>query len=1102
MQSGLKTFATLCLLFAGLVPSMRGAEPDDVIGLHFAQPPMEAKAKIWWFWGESVTTDAGITQDLEAMKRAGFGGVVLYEQVFSDPPDALKSLSPEWLARFRFAAAECARLGMTLEVNVSGGFVAGGPWITPALAMQRLVSSEMTVSGGKRVELSLPLPPVQLGFYRDVAVLAYPAPQGGEAPGQVKPTWSSQPALASFENLFASNKRVRISPPKDGSPVLLTADYGQPFTARSLSYTQRPNSKALIIATQVPTSWADDFYGQNMRLNPPIGHLEASDDGRSWRRLCELPAIGYQHDSWTQRTLSFPATTARFFRLNLHDWGRNTRANDDDLMLGGIALRAEARIDQWEPKAGNVADFSDPDKTPDYAPRDVIDPTQLVELTALLDAEGRLHWDAPPGEWTILRLGHTPTGAKIKHSRPELAGLECDKLSAAAVRVQFEHYVEVLLREVQRVPGAKLTGVGIDSNEHGAQNWTLRFPEEFKKRRGYELTRFLPAMVGRVVGNRDISDRFLYDVRRTIADLMSDEYFGAFKTLCHERGLSLTAQAPGIATCLTSDSIQAKGRTDIPMGEFWMTQTDGTLDCKEASSAAHVHGLPLAAAEAFTGSRAEVHPAMMKPFADAALALGINQFVVLAYVHQPWDERKPGVTEPRFYLPYQRHNTWWEESAGFWLTLARSSQLLRQGHSVNDLLYHLGGDTPLKIATWRLRPVPPTGYDYDVCNDEILLERTSVREGRIELPDGMSYRLLVLAGGPGLTLPAARKLRALVEAGAVVLASVKPTHSPSLGDGELADLELRQIVDALWGKAPLAGKGEKQSGLGRVLWGYSPAEALARLGLKPDFEAAPVNGPLEILYAHRKAKDRDFYFVANHGDQPRRITARFRVRGLTPKLWFPQTGEIAAPLEWQDTADGRIELPLLLEAHDSVFVVFDKTEAPQALPRERTKLIQDWPILKTLEGPWQLHFSPAWGGPEKTEFSALTPWNEASEAGIRHYSGAVLYRKSFELGPLEKDQKVLLDLGELCVLGAAKLNGKELGTAWKPPYVFEVSGALRPGRNELEVRVVNTWVNRLILDSTLPPTQRLSWTTDNPYRATDALTRSGLLGPVVLRKVD
>ncbi len=1085
-----------CTFAARATPSLAASDP---LAAAFATPPVSAKPTLWWFWGETVTTDHGITQDLEAMRRAGFGGVVIYEQVFTDRPDALKSLSPEWLARFRFAAAECARLSLTLETNISSGFVAGGPWITPALAMQRMVSSEIVVDGGRPVSLPLPQPPTRLDYYRDVAVLAYPAPAGADA--LPEPVRTSTPADIDLPALFNPKaQRIRIPASAENQRVLINLDYGRPVTTRSLTYSQRTNAKALIIATQMPTSWADDFYGENMRLNPPLGWLEVSGDTRTWLRVAQLPAIGYQHDTWTAQTVTFPAATGRHFRLNFENWGRNFRSNDTDLIIGNIELRGEARIDQWERKTGNVVDFSNPDLTPAYTGDEIIDPARILDITPHLAADGRLTWDAPPGRWTILRLGLTPTGAKTKHGRPENMGLECDKLSAAAVRVQWENYVGVLLREVKKVPGAKIAGVGIDSNEHGSQNWTPDFLQQFARRRGYDLRAFLPVMMGRVVGSREQSDEILHDVRRTTADLMSDEYFGTFQKLCHAEGMTSTAQAPGIATCLPSDNIQAKGRTDIPMGEFWMTQTDGTIDCKEAASAAHVYGLPIAAAEAFTGSKADADPAMMKPFADAALALGINKFVVLASVHQPWDDRKPGVTEDRFYLPYQRHNTWWEDSTPFWDTLSRSSHMLRQGLPVVDLLYHLGNDTPLKIATHRLRPAPPAGYDYDVCGDEVLLTRTRVENGRIVLPDGMSYRILVLAGGRHLSAPAARHLHALVTAGATVLGPVKPEGSPSFTDGPAGDAEVRRIADELWGPGPLSSAGEKTTGLGRVIWGHTPAEALATLNLTPDFSPLTNLSSAKLLFTHRRTSDRDIYFVANHGTTGTSGHARFRITGRIPELWNPETGDIATIDGWRET-DGATTVPLVLESHASTFVIFRPPTAPSFAknPPAPPALINDTPVLATIDGPWSVHFTPGWGAPENIALAQLASWTDHTTPGVRHYSGSATYTVAFDLHALPSTGRVLLDLGKVAVIASIKLNNHDLGIAWKAPYALDASDALRPGRNTLEVRVANLWVNRLIADSALPESERKTWVTWNPYKNTDPLRPSGLLGPVTLR---
>jgi hypothetical protein len=1064
---------------------------------------MEARPRVWWFWGESVTTNEGITRDLEAYHRVGFGGVVLYEQVFVAAPGALASLSPDFLARVRFAASECHRLGLALEVNASNGYCAGGPWITPELGMQRLVASETLVRGGLDRKLSLPQPATKLGYYRDVACLAYPTPAGGqELPS---PVLSSNAQDLDLDLMFGrklapgKTDKVRIRPRPDGQPVLIQLDYGNEVTLRCLSFSQRKNSKAPIIATQLVGKWGPNALGQGMRRNPEVGTLEASADGKLWQEVVSLPALGYQHDSWDRLTVSFAAVTARFFRLNLQGWGHNTPGRDDDLLIGAVVLHGAARVDRWESKSGNFADFSDPDRTPHYGPDEVVDPDKIVDLTPHLMPDGTLDWAPPAGSWTVLRLGHTPTGARTKHGGPDAMGLECDKLSALATRVQFDHYVKPILAAVRDVPGARLEGISIDSAEHGSQNWTPDFLAQFSRRRGYDLMRYLPVMMGVPVDSVNTADRILFDVRRTIADLMSDEYFGTFRALASAAGMTVTAQAPGIATCLPSDNIQAKGRVDIPMGEFWVSefngegQTEGTMDCREAASAAHLYGRKIVAAEAFTGSGPHIHPALLKPYADAAFTNGINRIVVLAGNHQPYvDDRKPGVTEDKFFLAYQRNNTWWEQSAGFWQMLGRSSFLLRQGQPVVDLLYHLGSDTPLKIATSRLQPVPPVGHDFDVCGDEELL-RATMHEGRLAMPGGMRYPVLVLAGGPAMTLAAARHVRSLVRQGARVIAPERLRRTPGRAD---AHAELMQIADELWGDEPQPARGARRVGAGMVLWGEEPAAHLIQLGIGPDFRARE-QGPLDVLHTHRRIGDIDVYFVVNHTPRPITVEAVLRDGRGTPQAWDPGSGR-RHPLPGARSAPGGTMVPLQLEQYGSLFVIFG---APGAAAGDAVPLIGTLPVRQTLRGPWQVRFEPRWGGPASLMLPQLVSWSMHPLDGVRHYSGTAVYIKEVHLTQLPRGP-VWIDLGQVEVTATLLVNGVEAGTMWKAPYTAEISRQLRRGNNRLEIRVTNLWANRLIADAALPADQRITWTTFNPYKAQDSLLPSGLLGPVTLRTRD
>lgn len=1065
----------------------------DSLSLNFKQPTNQAKPMVWWFWGESTITEHGITKDLEALKKVGFGGVVLYEQVFKDDPDALKSLSSEWLSRVRFAAAECARLGIRLEVNSSNGYVAGGPWITPELGMQRLVSSETVVQGGKHLSINLTQPPTKLNYYKDVAILAFPSVKGQVLP---QPVINSEPKIENLPAMFNTSisTRVKVSPAPGKNHTFINLDYGQVITARSISYGLRPSTKALIIATEVPGNWSKDFYGEGMQPILPIGELEASTDHIHWRVIKQLPGRGYQFENWDRQTLSFLPVTARYFRLNLHDWGYNERSKDYDLQISSVSLQGAAKIDQWEEKSGNTNDFPNPDQTPAYKPGEVVNRKKIIDLTGMVSADGHLDWNAPAGNWTILRFGHTPTGVKTKHGRPEGLGLECDKLSTKAATVQFDNYVGVILREVRKVPGAVLAGVNMDSAEHGSQNWTADFATEFLKMYGYDLKTYLPAMAGYVVDDRETSDRFLFDMRRAIANLMSEKYYGTFKKLCNAQGMTFMAEAPGIATCMPSDNIQAKGNTDIPMAEFWMTQADGTMDCKEAASAAHVYGKNIVAAEAFTGSKADATPAMMKPLADAALIQGINRFAVLAYMHQPWDDRKPGVTEDRFYLPYQRHNTWWDDSGVFWNTLSRSSQMMLSGHPIADILYYLGNDAPIKIAPFRMRPVPPTGYDYDVCSDEILL-RTTVKNGLITLPSGMTYKLLVLDGGQRLTFAAMQHICELVKHGATVLGQGRVNGSASLADGTLADSHINRLAMQLWGPGALKANGEKRTGAGQFFWGIPPEDVLKRVKLVPDFQAINTATPDDILYSHRKAGQNEIYLVVNHANKPLTFNAVFRVANLQPQLWNPENGVITGLNDYRKNASGATIVPLQLEAHQSVFIVFRKQPIPVAEP---LKLVESLPVWRNLDKPWKLQFAPNLGAPNEIELNKLISWTAYPDFGVQHYAGTATYRQEFNLDAIPAG-KIVLDLGEVNIMATVKINGVACPTLWKAPYAVDITKYLKQGNNQLEISVTNLWVNRLIADAGLPPGKRISWVTYNSYKPGDELLPSGLIGPVVLK---
>jgi hypothetical protein len=547
-------------------------------------------------------------------------------------------------------------------------------------------------------------------------------------------------------------------------------------------------------------------------------------------------------------------------------------------------------------------------------PGSAIERDRIVDLTAKMDSAGRIAWDVPAGSWMVLRFGFTGTGAENAPSPASGRGLECDKLSREGIEAAFDGMMAKLIDDVGPGAGRDLVATHIDSWENGSQNWTDRMREEFRARRGYDILPFLPAYTGRVVGSLETTERFLWDLRRTVSDLVVENYAGRMRELAKAKGLRLTIEAYG-GPC---DVLPYGGRADEPMGEFWMG--GGAMEtCRGMASAGHVYGKPIIGAEAFTagdGERWRDHPASIKSLGDRAFCEGINRFVFHRYALQPWTvDRRPGMTMGPWGLHYERTETWWEKSPDWHRYLARCQLLLRQGLYVADICF-LQPETPPQ----GFGDHPRQGYGWDECPAEVVLERMAAKDGRIVLPDGMSYAVLVLPEARAMTPALLAKVEALVREGATVLGP-PPLRSPSLSGHPACDEEVRRIAAALWGDVDGAKVKERAHGRGRVAWGYSPEALLARMGVRPDFESA---GRLRSI--HRRSPGADIYFVAN--PHPRAVTgtATFRVTGKVPELWWPDSGRIERAALHEEK-DGATTVLLPLEASGSVFVVFREAAA-------------------------------------------------------------------------------------------------------------------------------------------------------------------------------
>jgi len=742
----------------------------------------------------------------------------------------------------------------------------------------------------------------------------------------------------------------------------------------------------------------------------------------------------------------------------------------------------------------------------------------IIDLTAKCNTDGELEWNVPAGTWTILRTGYTMTGDVTSWSSPTGLGLEADPLDAAAMDFQFANAGAPLVEEAGPLNGKVFRSVQVDSWEMKMPNWSAGFRDDFKKYRGYDPVPYLPALAGWELGSAEFTDRFLYDYRRTVADCVAEHYFGRLTTLAKDKGIIQQSEAGGqcCPKWMSLDALKNLGRTAIPMGEFWQcglwTEDKQNKSTKQAASAGHLYGKPIVAAEAFSALQNfhwEEYPSSLKPAADRAFCEGINSFFIFSSATRS-DEGYPG-TEFCSGTYFNRKVTWWSQVRGFNDYIARCSHILRQGLFAADVLFYNGDQCPNFVQPKHVEPSLGPGYDYDVCNTEIILTRLGVKSGKIVLPDGMSYRLMVLPDSTTLTVEVLRKLKVLVSEG-MTLVGPKPVAAPGLTDYPRCDQEVKALATELWGACDGKTVTEHAVGKGRVVWGVTPRELLAKAGVKPDFSFVGEKPDSFIDWIHRSDKGTEIYFVANRLNRPEKAACTFRVSGLRPELWNPVTGQVRE-LKAFEEKDGLTTVPLQFEVNESFFVVFGKKTRNLKLETggSTQKNFCELKQIMDLAGPWQVTFDPKWGGPGQVTFEKLDDWIKRPEEGIKLYSGTATYRKVFNVaGAVSKSTSPLfLDLGVVKYIARVKLNNKDLGIVWTAPWHVEITDAVKTGANELEIDVINLWPNRRIGDASLPEEKRythsnIAFSPINPQNPPDrsGLFTSGLLGPVVIQSVN
>ncbi|MEN9910272.1 MAG: hypothetical protein RLZZ540_3431 [Bacteroidota bacterium] len=1047
----------------------------------FENPQDSTRTKVWWFHGETETTREGITADLEGFKKVGIGGVVYYDQSHGKAINALEGFSTEWWKMLRFSAEEAQRVGLIFELHLSNGYVAGGPWITNETSMKRLTATEILVKGGKRFSQKLPEPKNKFNFFKDIAVLAFPAQQGaGKSSFSVPVKIKSSITGIDTEKLFNPDANYATKIARNDLGVYINLQFLEDFEARSISYKMQPRGKASSSATNVPGPSGETFIGTGYRVLPDFGQLEVSYDGIHYEKVCDLKPIYKAHESWRQKTVSFNVVKAKYYRFYLHDWWEESEKNQE-LLLNFIGLNSSAKLDQYEEKAGLFAEYIEADRTPLYKDHEVVKSDKIINLTDKMSAEGILNWDVPKGDWVIMRFAYEPTGATTKHGRANLIGRECDKLSKEAAKVQWDNYVGVIADSLENSHSGHLSGVAMDSHEAGSQNWTNNFIEDFKSRRGYDPIYYLPSMMGYVVDNVKKSDGFLFDVRRNIADMISDNYYGTFNSLAKDRGLTFTAQAIGNALCIVGDPIQAKSKVAKPQGEFWVIHPDGNYDIKESSSAAHLYGKSIASAEAFTDAKYSTSLAELKSLADYAYGFGINEFVICASAYQPWLNKFPGSTGGGRQYAINRNNTWWDYSRSFWDFQSRSTYLMRLGKSTAAICVYLGENAPVKILTNRL-PDIPGGFDFDAFTTDALLTRMEGSKGKILLPDGVEYKMMVLPKNGDITLDALRKIVSIVEKGGNIY-GIKPIRSGSARDiGK--EQEYKNITDRLWGENP-SKQGRNHLGLGNVYWGNTLSETLQSAAIKPDIVLQKSNcKSANIYFNHRKLEDADIYFIDNHKDSIENNVFSFSAKGKYAQYWNPVTGKrFSLPIIKNENNEASIKLSLAARESGCVIISNDLEKLPTLTNGQAAE-------NKVVQGPWEVYFDEKKGGPGKVIFQSLKDWTEFNDPKIKYYSGTAIYKKNIAIN--QKNKKVRIDISNPNFVAQVIVNGLDAGTIWCSPWQLDITSYIKKGNNSLEIRVANSLMNRMIYDSQLTEKERITYSYPAIVEPSNKLESSGL----------
>lgn len=1066
-------FLLICAIFyncSGKVVSSSSLEKG------FIHPSDSVQTSIYWYWISDHISEEGVVKDLHAMKEVGINRAFIGNIGLSEGESGLgkvKFNSEEWWKILHTTLKTATELNIEIGIfNSPGWSQSGGPWIKPEQAMRYLASSKTFVEGGKKIDITLDKPK---GDFQDVKVVAYPAIDGKDITlSKNNARVTSTPAIASLDNIIDGDRETEIRFPENAGEVTIDFKANESIPLRSLK----------VYMTHVP-------------INSPA-KLQVKENGE-YKTISEFrinrynanPNVGF--DPYAPLVMSVPKIEGNEFRLIIWELPNGRGLKEVELSSlpcvekypeKTLAKMFQDPLPYWHEYQWRVQPESDDASL-------LVDPSKVLDITQFLSGD-KLTWNAPEGNWIVMRTGMIPTGVTNAPARPDATGLEVDKMSKKHVEAHFEAYMGEICRRIPAEDRKSWKVVVQDSYETGGQNFTDGFLDDFKQRYGYDALPFLPVYDGVVVQSEDASDRFLWDMRRLVADKVAYDYVAGLRDVSHKYGLRTWLENYG-HWGFPGEFLQYGGQSDEIGGEFWSEGSLGDIENRAASSCGHIYNKTKISAESFTAGGGGYHryPAMMKQRGDRFFSEGINNTLLHLYIMQPYEDKEPGVNA-WFGNEFNRKNTWYTHMDLFTAYLKRVNYMLQQGLNVADVAYFIGEDAPK--MTGVTDPALPKGYQFDYMNAEVIEKYMTVKDGMLTLPHGTQYRMMVLPKLETMRPELLKKIQQLIEGGGVILGPA-PKRSPSLQNFPKADEEVSSIAQSLWSKIDPATKHAK-IGSGMLIDGMNMEEALALINCVPDCRTKPEE---PILYGHRRVNGMEIYFISNQSDKQVTVSPELRTKGMQPELWDATTGSVRKLPAYSLTETGTV-VPMKLEAYESAFIVFREKATGEPASSSLEVNYPNTQVIAELNNTWTVTFDKAKRGPaEPVIMDKLIDITTSENPDIKYYSGTILYNNKFNLeNKPSKENKLFINLNNVCAMAKVKINGKYAGGVWTAPYRVDISDFVKEGENEVEIEVTTTWVNRLIGDLNLPEDQRKTWVTAQPWRADSQLQKSGLEGPVVI----